>query len=329
VKTIVTTNSVGFSVIVPTFNRAHLLSLTLDAILNQRLPPAEVIVADDGSTDNTAEIVAKYGDRVRLLRLFNGGPPAARHAGVCASQYDLIAFCDSDDLWRPDHLLKLGTLIEGSGVPYAFSNFVHVRDEVWETRDKFANAPVGYWRCADHAVGDGTAFANAPLFPSILEFQPIFPSCTAMTRRFYDHVGGYSACFGRTPSEDLEFTLRCVREAPTGIVLSPTVGVRKHSGNLSRNLLKQLVGEIKILEWSRRHHRVTPEWAEALNRQIAGRAVQAFDQAFCTSDLGLARRLIPHLLPRPRSFKFRLKLAVAALPDALAVPLSSALAGRA
>jgi glycosyltransferase involved in cell wall biosynthesis len=317
-------NPSAFSVIVPSFNRADLLTFTLDAILGQQLQPAEVIVADDGSTDDTADIVARYGGRVRHLPLANGGPPAARHAGVLASRCALIAFCDSDDIWLPDHLFALRGLLKFA--PYVFSNFVHIRNDEWETKDKFANAPPGYWGRATRPVDERTLLAEAPLFPDILEFQPIFPSCTAMTRRFYDHVGGYNAAFGRVPSEDLEFTLRCVREAPTAIALRPTVGIRKHGKNRSANVSRQIRGEIEVLRWSREHHRVLPEWAAGIDREIAARTLMAFDDAFAASGLAVARSLIPDLRLDPLSCKTRLKRVIAALPDALAIRISAVLA---
>jgi glycosyltransferase involved in cell wall biosynthesis len=319
--------SVTFSVIVPSYNRARFLPFTLESILRQQLPAVEVIVADDGSTDNTAEVVERYGNRVRLLQLRNGGAAAARHAGVLASTGKLIAFCDSDDVWRPNHLLALSDVLEASQAPFAFSNFVHIKDDVWGGVDKFASAPPDYWGGTNRLLNAEAAVADAPLFPSVLEFQPIFSSCTAMTRLFYDLVGGYNPHFGRMPSEDLEFTLRCVCKAPAGIVLQPTVGIRKHSGNHSANGSKQLGGEIDILEFSRKNHAIDPAWAIFIDRQVAKRAVLGFDSAFAANDLSLARHLASRIPLRSRSLKLWVKLAISALPDAVAIPLSGRLAG--
>ena len=321
-------NSSNFSVIIPSFNRGPLLPFTLDAIVGQRLPPAEVIVADDGSTDNTAEIVERYGHPVRLLRLTNGGPAAARHAGVLSSRSELIAFCDSDDVWRPDHLWELGDLFQKSQVPFAFTNFVHIRNNKWETTDKFADAPSGYWSCANRPINAGAAVADEPLFAAVLEFQPVFQSCIAMTRQFYDHVGGYNSAFGRLPSEDLEFTLRCVREAPIGIVLRPTVGIRRHAGNDSTNVVRQLNGEIEILEWSKMHHCLRFEWSNGIDRQVTARAIQAFNGAFAANDLTLARKFIPRITLQKSSFKLQLKILIARLPDEIGRLLCSALTGH-
>ncbi|HZL34515.1 MAG TPA: glycosyltransferase family 2 protein [Tepidisphaeraceae bacterium] len=90
-----------FSVVIPTYNRAHLLRGAVDSVLAQEDTDFELIVVDDGSTDNTAEALAGYGARVRLLRQENRGPGPARNLGIRAAKGRYIAFLDSDDRWFP------------------------------------------------------------------------------------------------------------------------------------------------------------------------------------------------------------------------------------
>jgi glycosyltransferase involved in cell wall biosynthesis len=90
-----------FSVIIPTYNRAALLGEALDSVFAQEFPDYEVIVIDDGSTDDTAAVAARYGRRVKFLRQVNRGPGAARNRGAQAAHGDYLAFLDSDDLWFP------------------------------------------------------------------------------------------------------------------------------------------------------------------------------------------------------------------------------------
>ena len=90
------------SVVVPAWNAAGFLPSTLDSILAQTWPRLEVIVVDDGSTDETSEILAGYGERIRVIRIPNsGGPSRPRNVGVEAAHGDLVAFFDSDDLMEP------------------------------------------------------------------------------------------------------------------------------------------------------------------------------------------------------------------------------------
>ncbi len=94
----------GISVIVPVHNGEKTIARCLDSILNQTLLPDEVIVVDDGSTDQTRSIVESYGGRVRYLYQSNRGAAAARNTGTCAARYEWIAYQDADDVWKPDKL---------------------------------------------------------------------------------------------------------------------------------------------------------------------------------------------------------------------------------
>lgn len=93
------------SIIIPTYNRRHLIGQTLDSILRQTLPPYEIIVVDDGSTDGTPEWLAQiYGSQVKVVRNLGKGPGAARNMGFSLSTGDYIKFFDSDDWMSPNSL---------------------------------------------------------------------------------------------------------------------------------------------------------------------------------------------------------------------------------
>jgi glycosyltransferase involved in cell wall biosynthesis len=94
------------SCIVPVFNAERYLREALDSILAQGYRHLEIIVADDGSTDGTAAVVAGYDNQVRYLWQPNKGPAAARNLGLGAASGDFVAFLDQDDLWHPDKLMR-------------------------------------------------------------------------------------------------------------------------------------------------------------------------------------------------------------------------------
>lgn len=86
------------SVIIPNYNRANVIGYTIEAILNQSLKPHEIIVVDDGSTDNSIEVLQQFGDKIKLLTQENKGPSAARNKGVLESSGEFVQFMDSDDI---------------------------------------------------------------------------------------------------------------------------------------------------------------------------------------------------------------------------------------
>lgn len=93
------------SVIIPTYNRAHLVHEAVDSVLTQTFRDLEVIIVDDGSTDDTSAVLAMYTDpRVRVIYQENQGKGAARNTGIRAACSEYVAFLDSDDLWLPHKL---------------------------------------------------------------------------------------------------------------------------------------------------------------------------------------------------------------------------------
>jgi glycosyltransferase involved in cell wall biosynthesis len=101
------------TVIVPTYNRAHYLCGSLDSIFRQTWRDFEVIVVDDGSTDDTAEVIRGYPHPVRYIYQKNQGDAGARNRGLAETRTPLVAFLDSDDLWLPEKLERQTALLAG------------------------------------------------------------------------------------------------------------------------------------------------------------------------------------------------------------------------
>jgi glycosyltransferase involved in cell wall biosynthesis len=94
------------SVVIPAFNRAHTLRRAVDSVLNQTYTNIEVLIIDDGSTDNTHEVLRLYGDKIRWWSQKNAGPSRARNSGINEAKGEYVAFLDSDDAWAPKKLEK-------------------------------------------------------------------------------------------------------------------------------------------------------------------------------------------------------------------------------
>lgn len=93
-----------FTVVIPTFNRASLVPKAIESVLAQTHPAAEIIVVDDGSKDNTREVLAAYGSRIRPIHQANAGLSGARNSGIQAATSEWIAFLDDDDEYTPQRL---------------------------------------------------------------------------------------------------------------------------------------------------------------------------------------------------------------------------------
>ncbi len=94
------------SVVIPTYNRASFFKEAIDSVLSQTFRDFELIVVDDGSTDETPELLLSYGNKIKVIKKANKGPSAARNRGIKTAKGEWIAFLDSDDVWKPDKLEK-------------------------------------------------------------------------------------------------------------------------------------------------------------------------------------------------------------------------------
>jgi glycosyltransferase involved in cell wall biosynthesis len=310
--------SIRVSVVIPTYNRADLLGETLDSVLGQVHPAAEIIVVDDGSFDHTERVVRARRGPIRYEWIENGGVCRARNHGVGLADTEWVAFCDSDDLWDPLHLAALVSFAHREpAIPYFFTNFRHVVDGAWTGYEKFSDAPPGYW-AGTRAVSESTFVVETPLYDRVLRWQPIFPSTVLITKAFFERVGGFDDSFGRTASEDLEFTLRCVQEAPVGVSARPTVGIRKHAGNNSGDIAALRMGEIAILHHASTHHRVGRQHVDLIATELRRRRREAFEHAFASANFSLAREVSRSVWQENRSVKVAVKVGIAHLPSVLA-----------
>ncbi len=137
------------SVIIPLYNKARYISRALDSVFAQTYHDYEIIVVDDGSTDNGVEIVRQYSDnRLRLVCQANAGPGAARNSGIGESNAELLAFLDADDEWMPKFLQKSLTILQSNpDCDLTASTYLLGEDHV-ETGQMFKNRGLteGLWQ---------------------------------------------------------------------------------------------------------------------------------------------------------------------------------------
>ena len=199
------------SVIVPTFDRAGSLPRALDSIAAQTTPPGETLVVDDGSGDDTVEIVKERYPGARLLRQPRTlGVSAARNLGIRYAKGRWLAFLDSDDEWRPRKLeLQLRALAASQE-----HRFCHT-DEIWMRRGRRVNPR------RRHQKPDGWVFEHC------LPLCAISPSSVLLHREILDRVGLFDESL--PVCEDYDLWLRVCSRYPVLLVAEPLVV--KHGGH--------------------------------------------------------------------------------------------------
>jgi len=211
---------VDVSIIIPSFNRARLLSETLDSVLSQTVQAREIIVVDDGSTDNTSEVLKEYGDKIRYLFQENQGVSAARNYGVRVASSKYIAFNDSDDHWLPEKLEKQVAAMEEN--PHFIA---HVCNVSWLKKD--GSLVSQSFRQSENG-GDQRSFIEGEL-DSPLQWVLRDSVAVIQTIMVQASVLKISGLFDDTLSlwEDTDFAARVALCGPWGFTNQPLVNVRE------------------------------------------------------------------------------------------------------
>jgi len=204
------------SVILPTYNRAWTLGRAVESVLMQDYPNVELIVVDDGSRDDTLQLLDAYGDRITILHQENKGVSAARNAGIRASQGSLVALLDSDDAW--DHR-KLSCQVQFfQDHPEAL---ICQTEEIWIRNGRRVNPKI------KHRKPSGWIFE-----PS-LHLCLVSPSAVMMRRHLFDIKGYFNESF--RVCEDYDLWLRVSSSVPVYLIDRPyTFKTGGHEDQLSR-----------------------------------------------------------------------------------------------
>jgi glycosyltransferase involved in cell wall biosynthesis len=235
-------SSLPVSVVVPAYNRAAIIGRALASVAAQTCPPAEVLVVDDASTDDTAGIARRWGARVLRLER-NGGAAAARNAGMAAATQAWVALLDSDDEWLP-----------------------HCLEVLWSLRDGHvlvSGAQLGIGDTSSVAHRYGGVVARDPWVlrspaPLIYPSNFIANSASLVCRDLVVSLGGYDSRLRY--SEDFDLWLRLL-EHGTGVASGRVVGLyHHHPGQKTKDLFEMLDSQQRIA-WS---YAGRPWWSREL-----------------------------------------------------------------
>jgi len=206
-------------VIIPTYNYGRFIGRAISSVLAQTHPAAEIVVVDDGSTDDTAEVLASFGSAITVIRQRNQGVSAARNAALAQSTAPLVALLDADDAWRPRKLeAQVARLAAEPGI-----GLVHCGIDEVDAEGRFVRRRV--------------QGSEGWVAPDVLLLKPaiLTAGCTALIpRHVFDAVGGFDERL--STSADFDLCLRIGVEFPIAFVPESLVFYTLHPGGMHRNV---------------------------------------------------------------------------------------------
>ena len=284
------------SVVIATYNRARFLPETIESVLQQRFRDFELIVVDDGSTDETPELLKSYGSRIRSLRQENRGPAAARNLGIRHARGRWISIQDSDDLSTPDHLESL----------FAFGEKNRDRGMV------FANG--AYLEGPEHNRGtiipkekSRRLARQGVRLVDLFEKSIVRLQAALLSKNSLDTIGGHDESL--RICMDLDLAFRIFMRYPVAYLDKVVFLYRKHEGNIGRDQDLRLLENIRVIE---KLVREFPQARELLGmRRIAQRTAYRYYRLakgrWKAGDQGGAREAIRKAASIcPFSLKYRL-----------------------
>jgi glycosyltransferase involved in cell wall biosynthesis len=216
------------SVVIPLYNKAPYVRRALDSVAAQTFGDFELIVVDDGSTDESVSVVESYADaRLRLVRQPNAGPGAARNRGIEESAGELLAFLDADDEWLPEYLERGVEMLDATGAAAATSCY-------FEHPPGISRAPM--WRARGIVEGAHNLDANTPpsLFVQMLAYMS--PCSTVARAEVLKRWGGFYDAERCLYGEDAHLWMKVLLNERVAFHLEPLVRFHHDASGLSKNL---------------------------------------------------------------------------------------------
>ncbi len=273
----------------------------------QTHPVEEIIVVDDGSTDETGAVLARYGERVHVLHQSNSGPSAARNRGMREARCDYIAFLDSDDLWVKDKMVRqMGFLGRNPEIDFSFGNMANFTEKEENLNPEIKNEKVyKYLReNAGHVE---------KMFDCLLQ-ENVVPTPTVVFKRVcIERVGWFNENY--TCAEDYDYWLRASRCCRFGFVDAVLLLRRRHTSNLINDFANRLSHRARVLESIRENPETLSHDQKAiLDKELSAIYYDLGSHFFKQRDFQQASALLKHCLRgnRPEA-RWQIKACLSAL----------------
>jgi glycosyltransferase involved in cell wall biosynthesis len=241
--------TVPVTVVIPAFNAAQYLAVTLDSVLQQTHVPEAIVVVDDGSTDDTAAIAKRAGATV--ITQVQKGPGAARNRGVEAATTEFVAFLDADDWYAPDKLERAVKLLDELQAACVCTDAWIVRgDRIEGRKNQRRRVP------------------SVLTLERLLQGNPVVCSTVVARTAAVRTAGSFDEHPDLVATEDFDLWLRMSQREPLAYVHEPLTFYRVHAGSLSANA-RFVRGVDHILEALAAHHRGEAHFLNLVRRRRA------------------------------------------------------------
>lgn len=216
------------SVIIPTYNYSHFVCEAVGSAIKQTFDDREIIVVDDGSTDNTKETLLPYMSKIKYIYQENKGLPGARNTGIGAAEGEYIALLDSDDRWIPERLeWGVSVLDRNPEVGLVFSDY-YLNDGK-NSRIKVARPP------------------KRDMFENLLLYNFIPCPTVLFRKKCLDEVGLFDESLARLGSEDWDLWLKIAKKYKFFYIDRPLAIYRLHPNSMIRNAEKMLTSQLMVI----------------------------------------------------------------------------------
>jgi glycosyltransferase involved in cell wall biosynthesis len=244
------------SVVLPVYNGQRFIRETLDSVLNQTYPATEVIVVDDGSTDDSLEVLGKYGRDISVVKQENAGVSAARNRGAQVATGDWLAFVDQDDIWYAHKLESQLQVFQANDTqPLVYSDFDLIDSQGLVTRRCALGQLRAKWMCP---------FIGGHLHP--------YPSTVLMKKSFFLEVGGFDPHFKENGHEDVDLWIRLYDKVPFVLIPEALIQYRldhQHRKKKRRSLEVEAANGLYLYQKLESRFRNDPSKKEAMDRLLS------------------------------------------------------------
>jgi glycosyltransferase involved in cell wall biosynthesis len=256
------------SVVIPCYNYGRYLAGAIESVLSQTVKADEVVVVDDGSTDETSAEVKRYMSQVRYVYQENGGVSRARNRGARETGNDWVAFLDADDRWAPEKLdVQTKILASHPEIDVLVCDFWHVT-EAGERIDRGLDR---HWQGVSAILWQ--KYENPEVWvvqdrlpEALIQDYMMGVQMLVMKRSVFEKVGGLAEAY--STAEDLDFFLRLSKEGfQIALAPQPLGWLIQHPKSLSRNNSKTTPNLLKVLDEFENRYSLTPSERAVVRRQ--------------------------------------------------------------